>query len=45
MPRIAGVDVPNDKRIEIGLQYIFGVGPHLSKVVLKEVGVNPDTRA
>ncbi len=45
MPRIAGVDVPNDKRIEVGLQYIYGIGPHLAKVVLKEAGISPDTRA
>ena len=45
MPRIAGVDVPNEKRIEIGLQYIYGIGQHLAKVVLKDAGINPDTRA
>lgn len=45
MPRIAGVDVPNDKRIEIGLQYIYGIGEHMAKVVLKDAGINPDTRA
>ena len=45
MPRIAGVDVPNDKRIEISLRYIYGVGPHLAREVLKEAGVDPNTRA
>ena len=45
MPRIAGVDVPNEKRIEIALRYIYGVGPHLARVVLKEAGVDPNTRA
>ena len=45
MPRIAGVDVPNDKRIEVALQYVYGIGPHLAREVLKETGVNPDTRA
>ena len=45
MPRIAGVDVPNEKRIEIGLQYIYGIGQHMAKVVLKDAGINPDTRA
>ena len=45
MPRIAGVDVPSEKRIEVGLQYIFGVGPFLAKKVLKEAGINPDSRA
>jgi small subunit ribosomal protein S13 len=45
VPRIAGVDVPNDKRIEVGLQYIYGVGPYLAKVVLKEAGIDPEARA
>jgi len=45
VPRIAGVDVPNDKRIEIALRYIYGVGPHLARSVLKEAGVDPNTRA
>ena len=45
MPRIAGVDVPNDKRIEISLRYIYGIGPHLARSVLKEAGVDPNTRA
>jgi len=45
VPRIAGVDVPNDKRIEISLRYIFGVGPHLAGQILKEAGVDPATSA
>ncbi len=45
MPRIAGVDIPADKRIEISLQYIFGVGPHLARQVLKEAGIDPNMRA
>jgi len=45
MVRIAGVDVPNDKRIEVALTYIFGVGPSRSKKILKETGINPDTHA
>jgi small subunit ribosomal protein S13 len=45
VPRIAGVDVPNDKRIEISLRYIYGIGPQLARVVLKEAGVDPNTRA
>lgn len=45
MPRIAGVDVPNEKRIEIGLQYIYGIGPHVAELVLKDAGIAPDTRA
>ncbi len=45
MPRIAGVDVPNEKRIEVSLRYIYGIGPHLARQVLKEAGVDPNTRA
>lgn len=44
MARIAGVDLPKDKRIEIGLTYLFGVGPHVASLILKKTGVNPDTR-
>ncbi|MEG1500380.1 MAG: 30S ribosomal protein S13, partial [Clostridiales bacterium] len=43
MARIAGVDLPRDKRVEIGLTYIFGVGLTTSQKVLAEAGVNPDT--
>jgi small subunit ribosomal protein S13 len=42
--RIAGVDLPRDKRIEIGLRYIYGIGPTRSRDILKATGVNPDTR-
>jgi small subunit ribosomal protein S13 len=42
--RIAGVDLPRDKRIEIGLTYIYGIGITRSKEILKTTGVNPDTR-
>jgi len=42
--RISGVDLPRDKRIEIGLTYIFGIGPTLAKKILAATGVNPDTR-
>jgi small subunit ribosomal protein S13 len=45
MVRIAGVDLPNDKRIEVALAYIYGVGPAMSKKLLKETGINPDTLA
>ena len=45
MPRIAGVDVPNDKRIVAAIQYIHGIGNTLAKRILEEAGVNPDTRA
>ena len=44
MARIAGVDLPNEKRVEIGLTYIFGIGRHTSNIILKETGINPDTR-
>jgi small subunit ribosomal protein S13 len=42
--RIAGVDLPRDKRVEIGLRYIYGIGPTRSKAILEATGVNPDTR-
>lgn len=45
MPRIVGVDIPRDKRIEISLTYIYGIGRILSNRILKIAGVNPDTRA
>ena len=44
MARIAGVDLPQSKRIEIGLRYIFGIGPTRAVTVLQESGVNPDIR-
>ena len=44
MARIAGVDLPKDKRIEIGLRYIFGIGPKLSTDILLKTGVDPDRR-
>ena len=44
MARIAGVDLPRDKRVEIGLTYIFGIGNTTSKKLLLQSGVNPDTR-
>ena len=44
MARIAGVDLPRTKRVEIGLTYIFGIGRTRSNVILKEAGVGPDTR-
>lgn len=44
MARIAGVDLPRDKRVEIGLTYIYGIGLTRSKEVLAATGVNPDTR-
>jgi small subunit ribosomal protein S13 len=45
MARIAGVDIPGDKRIEIGLQYIYGIGSTLSKRILAQTGVDPDRKA
>ena len=44
MARIAGVDLPREKRVEIGLTYIYGIGLTSSKHILKEANVNPDTR-
>ena len=44
MARIAGVDLPNEKRIEIGLTYIFGIGRTTSSKILAQTGINPDTR-
>ena len=44
MARIAGVDLPNEKRVEIGLTYIYGIGRHTSNIILKETGINPDIR-
>ena len=44
MARIEGVDLPREKRVEVGLTYLFGIGPHNSTQILKATGVNPDTR-
>ena len=44
MARIAGVDLPREKRVEIGLTYIYGIGRKLSNDILKKTGINPDTR-
>jgi small subunit ribosomal protein S13 len=44
MARIAGVDIPKEKRVEVSLQYIYGIGPNLSQRILSTSGVNPDTR-
>ncbi|MBO4962183.1 MAG: 30S ribosomal protein S13 [Clostridia bacterium] len=44
MARIAGVDLPRDKRVEVGITYIYGIGPATAKKILAETGVNPDTR-
>ena len=44
MARIAGVDLPKDKRIEIGLTYVYGIGRTSAKKILEATGINPDTR-
>lgn len=44
MARIAGVDLPREKRVEIGLTYIFGIGRKTSVSILQKAGINPDTR-
>ncbi|MDX2087176.1 MAG: 30S ribosomal protein S13 [Kofleriaceae bacterium] len=45
MARIAGVDLPRNKRIEIALTYIFGLGRHAANVVLKQAGISPDKKS
>jgi small subunit ribosomal protein S13 len=45
MPRILGVDIPNDKRAEISLRYIYGIGPFLAKQLCERAAVDPDKRA
>ncbi|MGB2651817.1 MAG: 30S ribosomal protein S13 [Candidatus Omnitrophota bacterium] len=45
MPRIIGIDIPKDKRAEIALTYIFGIGRTVANEILKEAGVSPDKRA
>lgn len=45
MPRIAGVDIPNDKRVEVALQYILGIGRTSAAKILADTGVNPNVRA
>ncbi|MGN0665881.1 MAG: 30S ribosomal protein S13 [Huintestinicola sp.] len=44
MARIAGVDLPKNKRVEIGLTYIYGIGRKSAEIILANTGVNPDTR-
>lgn len=44
MARIAGVDLPRDKRVEIGITYIYGIGRPTATKILKETGINPDVR-
>ena len=45
MPRIAGVDIPNDKRIDVSLRYIYGVGPYFATQILKEAGIEGSVKA
>lgn len=44
MARISGVDLPREKRVEIGLTYIYGIGLTTSQIILRDTGINPDTR-
>ena len=44
MARLAGVDLPREKRIEIALTYIFGIGPAVAQQIIEVTGINPDTR-
>lgn len=45
MPRIAGVNIPDNKRVEVALTYIYGVGRHLSNVILAEIKIDPNKKA
>ncbi|HEX8912086.1 MAG TPA: 30S ribosomal protein S13, partial [Humisphaera sp.] len=45
MPRIAGIDIPSDKKIKVSLRYIFGVGPTNAMAILKEAAIDPERRA
>jgi small subunit ribosomal protein S13 len=45
VPRILGVDIPKEKRIDIALTYLYGVGKHVSSLILKDAGISPDKRA
>lgn len=44
MPRIAGVDIPRNKQVWVSLQYIYGIGPSLSRNILAQTNINPDTK-
>jgi small subunit ribosomal protein S13 len=45
MPRIIGIDIPNDKRLEISLRYLYGIGPSLSSEIIEKLGLDPNLRA
>jgi small subunit ribosomal protein S13 len=44
MARLAGVDLPREKRVEVALTYIYGIGPAIAQQIIKTTGINPDTR-
>jgi small subunit ribosomal protein S13 len=44
MARIAGIDIPREKRVEVSLTYLYGIGPTTSRKILERTGINPDTR-
>ncbi|MBW7944345.1 30S ribosomal protein S13 [Patescibacteria group bacterium] len=45
MPRLAGIDIPDDKKVRISLRYVYGIGPKLAEEILRTTQVNPDKRA
>ncbi len=45
MPRLAGIDIPDNKKVRIALRYVYGIGPKLADEIIKEANVNPDKRA
>ncbi|CAN5304808.1 30S ribosomal protein S13 [soil metagenome] len=45
MPRLAGIDIPDNKKVRIALRYVYGIGPKLADEIVKEANVNPDKRA
>ncbi|MGC4031422.1 MAG: 30S ribosomal protein S13 [Tepidisphaeraceae bacterium] len=45
MPRISGIDIPNDKKIKVSLRYVYGIGPSNALDILKEAGIDPERRA
>jgi len=45
MPRLAGIDIPENKKVRIALRYVYGIGPKLADDIIKEANVNPDKRA
>ena len=44
MARFLGVEIPNNKKLEYGLRYVYGIGPHRAKIIVEESGIDPDTR-